>query len=53
MNANLEKQDLLPDTIPALADEINHDYPFANFKEKCIILKEKMMLSSDECYAVL
>lgn len=44
MNANLEKQDQLPATIPELVDEINHDYPFANLKEKCIILKDKMML---------
>ena len=44
MNANLEKQDQLPATIPELVDEINHDYLFANLKEKCIILKDKMML---------
>ena len=39
-------------TIPKLVEEINHDYPFANSKEKCTIQKEKMMLSSDECSVV-
>ena len=52
MNANLEKQDQLPATVPELVEKIVHDYPFANLKEKCTILKEKMMLSSDECSAV-
>ena len=52
MNANLEKQDQLPATVPELVENIRHDYPFANLKEKCTILKEKMMLSSDECSAV-
>ena len=48
MNANLEKQDQLPE----LVENIRHDYPFSNLKEKCTILKEKMILSSDECSAV-
>ena len=39
-------------TIPKLVEEINHDHPFANSKEKCTIQKEKMMLSSDECSVV-
>ena len=52
LNANLKKQDQPPATLPELVEKIRHDYPFANLKEKCTILKEKIMLSSDECSAV-
>ena len=52
VNADLERQNQMPATIPELVEEINHDYPFANSKEKCSIQKEKMMLSSDECSVV-